>query len=82
MDSKADVATIEQAYLLDVAEFSGSKAFPVTDSKIVKQVAVALYNHTRRTKKQKRCSLMRQSHFIGRSWFISTTKTLPTRLKS
>ena len=53
MDEKAEAEAIEKAYLLDVAEFSGIKAFPITDPKIVKQIAVALYNQTRRTRKTK-----------------------------
>lgn len=51
MDAKADAASIEKAYLLDCAEFSGIEAFPVDDSLTVKQLSAALYNHARRSKK-------------------------------
>lgn len=45
MDEKADALTVKSAYLLDVAELTGHKAFPADAPKLADQVAGALYNH-------------------------------------
>ena len=57
MDEKADLKTIESAYILDVAEFRGQKVLPVDSPQLAKQIASALYNHARRTRKSKTISI-------------------------
>jgi hypothetical protein len=51
MDEKADAEAIQNAYLLDVAEFSGVISFPGANKKFKKLLDVALYNYSRRSKK-------------------------------
>jgi hypothetical protein len=52
MDEKSKSEIIEKAYLLDVVEFSGIQTISASDPQAIKEVAAALYNYARRTKKK------------------------------